>query len=145
MSDSAANAGMEIAPGVTVAADALRLQYARSSGPGGQNVNKVSSKAELWVAVEAIGGLTARAKARLREQAGSRLTKADEIHLASDESRSQEANREIVLQRLREMVIRARHEPKARKKTRPSRAARQRRLEAKRRRGETKSLRRKPL
>jgi ribosome-associated protein len=139
------NAGIELAPGVSVAADALRLQYARSSGPGGQNVNKVSSKAELWVAVEALVGLSDRARARLREQAGSRLTKADEIHLASDESRSQESNRQIVLDRLREMIVRARHEPKVRRKTKPSRAARQRRLEGKKRRSETKALRRKPL
>ncbi len=145
MSDEPSSHGIELAPGVSVAPEALRLQYARSSGPGGQNVNKVSSKAELWVAVEAIVGLSERARGRLRQQAGSKLTKSDDIHLASDESRSQEANRQIVLDRLREMIIRARHEPNPRKKTRPSRAARQRRLDAKKRRGEIKALRRKPL
>lgn len=121
------------------------MQYARSSGPGGQNVNKVSSKAELWVTVGAMVGLTERARERLRTAAGSRLTRNDEIHLASDESRSQESNRQEVFDRLREMIIRARVEPKVRKKTKPSRGARERRLQSKKRRSEIKSLRRKPI
>lgn len=124
--------------------DALRLQFARSSGPGGQNVNKLSTKAELWVAISAMTGLTERARQRLREQAGSRLTRNDEIHLSSDESRSQEANRQAVMKRLREMIILARREPKIRRKTRPSRAAREKRLIRKKRRSEIKTLR-KPL
>ena len=137
--------GIELAPGISVAADALRLAYTRSSGPGGQNVNKVSSKAELWVAVGAIVGLSEGARARLRTAAGSRLTKSDEIHLAADGSRSQEANRQEVLQRLREMIVVARVEPKTRRKTKPSRGSRQRRLDAKKQRGELKALRGRPF
>lgn len=120
----------------------MRWQYARSSGPGGQNVNKVNTKAEMWVAVEALEGLTPRAVERLRAIAGRRLTTSDEIHVASDSERTQEGNRAQVLQRLRELLIEAMHEPKRRRKTRPSRAARQRRLDAKRRRSEVKANRR---
>lgn len=132
----------QIAPNVTVAPGGLRLQYSRSGGPGGQNVNKINSKAELWVRVGAIVGLTDRALARLRTLAGSRLTGGDEIHLRSETERSQEANRQEVLDRLRELIVAARVEPKVRRKTRPSKGAKQRRIESKKRRGEIKSQRR---
>lgn len=134
--------GIELAPGVSAAASALRWQFARSSGPGGQNVNKLNTKAELWVSVGAFSGLTDRAVGRLRKLAGKRLTAADEIHVAADSERTQEANRAAALRRIRELLIRAIHEPKPRRKTRPSRAARERRLESKRRRSEIKHGRR---
>jgi len=130
--------GVELAPGVFAPSGAVRLQYARSGGPGGQNVNKLNTKAELWVQVDAIRGLRDPARARLRALAGSRLTRSDEIHIASETARSQEANRQAVFDRLRELIVRAQVEPKVRKKTRPSKAARRRRLEHKRRRGEVK-------
>ena len=134
--------GLELAPGVTAPASAVRWQFARSSGPGGQNVNKVNTKAELWVPVEAIVGLSGRAVGRLRGLAGRRLTAADEIHISSDTERSQDSNRSAALQRLRELIIQAMHEPKPRRKTRPTKASRQRRLESKRRRSEIKAGRR---
>jgi ribosome-associated protein len=134
--------GIELAPGVKVSEAALRFQYARSRGPGGQNVNKVNTKAEVWIAVTAIWGLTARAADRLRDIAGKRMTAAGEIHIAADSERSQEQNRLAVMDRLRTMVAAAVHEPKARRKTKPSRASRRRRVEAKRHRGEIKSGRR---
>src|SRR5688500_18025378 len=132
----------EIIPGVRVPESAMRFQYARSSGPGGQNVNKVNSKAELWVPLDAIAGLSDRAMARLRTLAGRRLTAAGEIHLTGETERSQEANRSAVLERLRELLLQAQHEPKPRKKTKPSKGAKRRRLEAKRQRSEVKSRRR---
>lgn len=135
-------AGVELAPGVRAPASALRFQYARSSGPGGQNVNKVNTKAELWVPLDAVAGLTDRAMGRLRASAGRRLTAAGELHIASDSERTQEANRAAVMDRLREMLVAAMHEPKARRKTKPSRAAKRRRVEEKRRRGEVKAKRR---
>ena len=134
--------GVELAPGVRVPESALRFQFARSSGPGGQNVNKVNTKAELWVRLDAITGLSYRATARLRDLAGRRLTDAGEIHLAADASRSQQANRAEAMERLRKMLVAALHEPKARRKTKPSKAAKRRRLESKRRRSEVKSKRR---
>lgn len=134
--------GVELAPRVTAPASAMRWQYARSSGPGGQNVNKVNTKSELWIPIMAIAGLTERATGRLRALAGKRLTASDEIHIAADTERTQEGNRAAVLQRLRELLLAAMHEPKPRRKTKPSRGARQRRLDAKRRRSEIKARRR---
>ena len=134
--------GIALAPGVLVAESALRFQYARSRGPGGQNVNKVNTKAELWAPLAAIWGLTDRARSRLRQIAGKRLTTEDEIHIASDSERTQESNRREVLERLAIMIRTAQHEPKARRKIKPSRAAKRRRVESKRRRGEIKSGRR---
>ena len=134
--------GIELAPGVFAAETGVRLQYARGSGPGGQNVNKLNTKAELWVALDALNGLTPGARSRLAAAAGSRLTLAGEIHLASDEHRTQAANRAAVFERLRELIVTAKVEPKRRKKTKPSRAYHRRRVEGKRRRGEVKSNRR---
>ena len=133
---------MEVAPGVYVPASAWRVQFARSGGPGGQNVNKLNTKAELWVHVESLTGITAGARQRLRRAAGRRLTLADEIHLVSETERGQEGNRAAVFQRLREMIIQARVEPKVRRKTKPSRAAKARRLEGKKRRSAIKENRR---
>src|SRR3982751_4766969 len=106
--------GTTLAPGVWAEASALRFQFARSGGPGGQNVNKVNSKAELWVAVDALIGLRPGARERLKQAAGRRLTAAGEIHLISESERGQEANRANVMQRLREMIVAAKVEPKLR-------------------------------
>src|ERR1700742_4140836 len=87
---------IELVPGVRVPESALRFQYARSSGPGGQDVNKVNTKTDLWVpgALLSAGGLSDRATGRLRATAGRRLTDAGEIHIASDTHRTQQANRQ---------------------------------------------------
>lgn len=126
---------------VTVAPAVVRWQFARGSGPGGQNVNKVNTKAELWVAVGDIVGMTDRARDRLRQFAGKRLTAGDAVHLASDESRSQEGNRQAVIERLRELIVQSIHEPKVRRKTKPSYGSKQRRLTAKKIRGDVKAKR----
>ena len=133
--------GVELAPGVRVPESALRWQFARSSGPGGQNVNKVNSKAELWLPLDSLA-LSDRAMARLRALAGRRLTSGGEIHISADTERTQEANRAAVLDRLRELLVEAMHEPKLRRKTKPTRASKQRRLESKRRRSQVKARRR---
>ena len=132
----------ELVPGVRVPESAVRFQYARSGGPGGQNVNKLNTKAELWVSLAAIGGLSDAARGRLRRLAGRRLTASGEIHLTAETERSQEGNRTAVLERLRQLLLQALHEPKPRRKTRPSKASKRRRLEAKRKRSEVKSQRR---
>jgi ribosome-associated protein len=105
-------------------------------------VNKVNTKAELWVDVSRVRGMTLAAVERLKAAAGSRLTSGGEIHLASDESRSQEGNRAAVFERLRAMIVEARREPKRRRKTKPSYGSKMRRLESKKRRGEIKARRR---
>ena len=132
----------EVAPGVFAPPNALRFSYARSSGPGGQNVNKVNTKVEMWVLPERLIGLKARAVERLKTLAGSRLTSAGEIHISADTERGQEGNRAEALRRLRELIVRAKVEPKVRRKTKPTRASKTRRLEQKRRRSQVKAGRR---
>ncbi len=134
--------GVEIAPGVFAHEDDLRLRYSRSGGPGGQNVNKVNTKCDLWMPVGAIRGLTERVVLRLRHLAGSRLTQDDEIHIAASTHRTQEQNRQAALDILRDLIVRARVEPKVRRKTKPSASSKRKRIDEKRRRGEIKSLRR---
>ncbi|MBT8486729.1 MAG: aminoacyl-tRNA hydrolase [Phycisphaerales bacterium] len=131
-----------LAPGVWVARNDLRFTFTRSQGPGGQAVNKLSTAAQLRVPVDAIRGLDERALRRLRRLAGRRLTADDEIMIQSQESRSQLKNRQRCMERLRSLVLHARVVPKIRKKTKPSRAMIQRRLDAKRRLKEKKSRRR---
>ncbi len=120
------------------------LAYVRSPGPGGQNVNKVSSACELRFYVAATSLLDEDGKRRLRALAGRRLNQSDEIVLEAHRHRGQEANRRDALARLEDLIIAARHVPKARKKTRPSRAAKARRLEGKRQRKDVKRLRARP-
>jgi ribosome-associated protein len=133
--------GHVLAPGVSVAAAGLRIKFSRGSGPGGQNVNKVNTKAEIWVQISRIIGLSPSALERLRGLAGHRLTAGDELHLVSEVHRSQEANRREIFDRLRELILQARKEPKRRRKTRPTKASRRRRLESKRHRSEIKAHR----
>jgi ribosome-associated protein len=135
-----AEGGIEIAPGVR--AGALRIQFARSGGPGGQNVNKINSKVQLWVAVSDLSGLPADAATRLCALAGSRLTAGGDIHITSETHRTQAGNRREVMERLRQLIVQAQKRPKTRRKTRPGKAARERRLAGKRQRSEIKSLRR---
>jgi ribosome-associated protein len=134
--------GIELAPGVYCPPSALRFQFARSSGPGGQNVNKLNTKAELWLDVDSLAGLSDRARARLITIAGRRLTTHLEIHIASDSTRSQESNRAEVLSILRAMIVQALKEPKKRKRTKPSKASKQRRLDSKHLRSKIKTNRR---
>ena len=133
---------VEFVRGVRLSESSIRFRYARSSGPGGQNVNKVNTKAELWIPLAALYGLSERARDRLKQMAGKRLTVAGEIHISSDTERTQEANRAAVLQRLRDLLNQAVFEPKVRKKRKVSKAAKRRRVDSKRRRGEIKANRR---
>ena len=132
---------IRLAPGVRVPASALRFQYARSGGPGGQNVNKLNTQAELWIALSDLD-LHPIALERLRKLAGRRITAADELHISSESERTQERNREEAMERLRELLVRAVTIPKKRRPTKPSKAAKQRRLQSKKRRSEIKSGRR---
>ncbi len=139
-----APSGLEIAPGVMVSEGLFRWQFSRSSGPGGQNVNKVNTRAELWLPMSALATLPADTIERLKGLLGKRLTQAAEIHLVGETGRSQSANRAAALERLRELLIAAMHRPKKRRRSRPTYASKQRRLEGKKRRGNIKSARRPP-
>jgi ribosome-associated protein len=133
---------MEITGTITIPEDELTWTFARSGGPGGQNVNKVNTKTELWVPIAAIIGMSEAAKSRLAKLAGFRLTLAGEIHIAAENHRTQEGNRSEAFDRLRDLIVQAMHVPKARRKTKPSKGAKRRRLDEKKRRGEVKSNRR---
>ena len=128
----------ELAPGIWVERSDLQFTFVRSGGPGGQAVNKLSTQAQLRLAVEAIRGLSERAVRRLRRLAGQRLTKNDELLLQAQTHRSQLDNKRACLDRLRELIAEAVKEPKVRKKTRPSRAMIEKRLAAKRKQAEKK-------
>jgi ribosome-associated protein len=120
----------------------LDFSVSRSGGPGGQNVNKVHSRAELMVKLTAIHGLDERALGRLCDAAGSHLVHGDTLRFTAEEHRSQKANKDACLERLREMVLRASIPPKVRRKTKPTRGSIERRLESKKREGEKKRQRR---
>jgi ribosome-associated protein len=139
-------AGESIAPGVRVDAAALRFAFSRSSGPGGQNVNKRATRAELRIALADIP-LDEPALRRLARLAGARLVGEEgeeELLLASDEHRTQARNKSACLERLRELLVEAMAVPKRRKKTRPTRGSVERRLQSKRERSEKKQRRRNP-
>jgi ribosome-associated protein len=138
--DTPGDASVQVAPGVPVASDALRFTYAGSRGPGGQNVNKRATRAELRVSLAALP-LHDDASRRLAGLLGRRLTDAGEILITSGEHRSQGQNRAECLDRLRDLVVRAMVRPRPRRKTRPSRGAVERRLEGKRRRSDVKRAR----
>ena len=123
--------GLELAPGVRVPQGLLTFSFAASSGPGGQNVNKRATKAELRLPLWALP-IPADALLRLTALAGRRLTDTGELVITSDEQRSQSQNRAACLQRLRELLVQALARPKRRRPTRPTRGSVERRLESKR-------------
>ena len=132
---------VRLGPGVAAPPDAVRFTFTRSAGPGGQNVNKRATRAQLRLDLASVEGLTDAARARLERLASTWLTDDGEIVVSSDEHRSQRRNRAACLERLREIVARAVVEPKRRRPTRVPRWSVRRRLDEKRRRGEIKRRR----
>lgn len=119
----------------------LTFRASRSGGPGGQHVNTSSTRVELVWNVAASPTLTEPQRARIAERLANRINSEGELLLAESGSRSQAQNKEAVVERLVELLRDALHIPKARRKTRPPRAAHERRLESKKRRSETKRMR----
>ncbi|MBX9736511.1 MAG: aminoacyl-tRNA hydrolase [Phycisphaerales bacterium] len=138
--DELASGSIELAPGVAVQPGAVTFAYSRSGGPGGQNVNKVSTRCELRIDLASIP-IHPGARERLAQSAGSRLLENGQIQIVSQSERSQSGNREECFARLRELIVKAMVVPKIRKKTKPGRGAKERRLQSKRVRSETKRRR----
>lgn len=122
----------------------LVIDYARASGPGGQNVNKRDTKAVVRWNVGASPSFSDAEKARIRTYAANRLNAEDELVLSADDERSQTRNREAAIARLQEIVASALLPKKKRRPTKPTRASKERRLEEKRRTARKKTERKMP-
>lgn len=134
---------IDVTPAIAIPEEELRFQFKLASGPGGQNVNKVATAAELRFDVAGSPSLPEAVRARLLALAGGgRVARSGDLVITARRFRSQERNRQDAIERLVALIRKAAVAPKPRLKTRPSRAARQRRMEEKRRAGEKKQGRR---
>jgi ribosome-associated protein len=130
--------GIRVAEGTVIPLDEIELRASRSSGPGGQHANVTASRIEAVLDVEASKALSDQQRAVLRRKLG------DRVSAVAQDARSQARNRELALERLRGKIEAALRRPKPRRPTKPTRAARERRLEQKRRTSERKAQRRPP-
>ena len=135
---------IEISSAVSINEDEIQIDFVRASGPGGQNVNKVSTAAQLRFDIRGTASLAPDVKERLMRMAGSRVTEDGILIIEAKRYRTQEQNRADAIQRLVTLVQKALEKPKTRHKTRPTLASRQKRLQAKRQHGQKKHLRSRP-
>lgn len=131
-----------IEPGWVIAAEELCFAFARSSGPGGQNVNKVNSKATLRWNVAESDCVPPALKARFLERYPHRMNRLGEVIISSDRFREQSRNLSDCYERLRELILSVKSPPRTRKATKPTRASVRRRLENKKRTAQRKQSRR---
>jgi ribosome-associated protein len=134
---------LEVTPTVVIPDTDLSFAFVRASGPGGQNVNKVSSAVQLRFDMQGSTALSDAVKSRLRALAGRRVTDDGAILIIARNQRSQDQNRREALERLAELIQRALVVPKTRRATKPTRASRERRLEGKSHQQQTKQRRNK--
>ncbi len=131
---------LDITPTLKIDERELRFDFIRSTGPGGQNVNKVTTTAQLRFAIPS-SSLPQEVKARLIQVAGKRVTQDGVLILVARQFRTQEQNKEAAIQRFIALVKKAAQRPKPRRKTRPTKASQRERLEAKKKRGQVKKMR----
>lgn len=136
---------IEITPTISLADDELEFSFIRASGPGGQNVNKVSSAVQMRFDARRSPSLPNDVSVRLQRLAGARLTQDGVIVITAVRFRDQQRNKADAIERLAELIRKAEPAPVKRKPTKPSRAAREKRLESKARRSTVKSLRGRPI
>jgi ribosome-associated protein len=134
---------LEVTPDVVIPDTDLSFAFVRASGPGGQNVNKVSSAVQLRFDMQGSTALSEAVKSRLRALAGRRVTDDGAILIIARNQRSQDQNRREALERLAELIQRALVVPKTRRATKPTRASRERRLDTKSRQQQAKQRRKK--
>ena len=135
---------LKIRPDLVVPAAELEFHFSRSSGPGGQHVNTTSSKATLVWPVMHSNILSDAQKQRLAGRLHNRINQEGELQVHSEQHRSQHRNRQACRELMAGLVRDALHVPKKRKPTKPSRAARQKRVDEKKQRGKIKEMRKKP-
>jgi len=133
---------LPVTPDLTIPEEDLEEAFVRASGPGGQNVNKVSSAVQLRFDARRSAVLSDEVAARLMRLAGARLSKDGVILITAQRFRDQARNREDARERLAALIRQALERPKPRRATKPTRAAQEKRLESKARRGGVKALRR---
>ena len=132
---------IRITPAISIDERELEERFIRASGPGGQNVNKVSSAVQLRFDVRGSPSLPDSVRVRLERLAGRRLTREGVLVISAQRHRTQERNRQDALDRLIELIERAAVAPIPRRPTKPTRGSRERRLESKKRRSSIKGLR----
>jgi ribosome-associated protein len=131
---------IEISPGIHINENELRFEYIRASGPGGQNVNKVTTAVQLRFDV-GNSSLADEVRVRLIQLGGKRVSNEGILLIEGKQFRTQEQNREDAVRRLVELIRRASVKPKTRRKTKPTKASKEERLKGKKRRGEIKKNR----
>ncbi len=132
-----------VAAGITIDESELEESFVRASGPGGQHVNKTSTAVRIQFNVNANPSIYGPVRARLARLAGKRMSPDGILSVESQSHRSQLRNRADALDRLIELIRKATEKPKPRRATKPTRGSKNRRIEAKQRRGKVKALRRK--